>query len=388
MQDFKVEKWLNPRDPLCTYNLGASCVKALTVQELLDLIGHDVQEFLEQVRTMSLHYGSFEGLPRLRRAIGGLFRSSSPEEVLTVHGGTGANHMVLMGLLNPGDAMVAVKPNYQQHYEIPASIGAEVRVLRLREEDDYVLDLEALERLVDHRTKVIALSNPNNPTGVFLGEEALEGVVRIARAHGAHVLCDEIYRGLDDAYMPSVVDLYERGISTGSLSKVFSMAGTRIGWIVTPDREALEMLENRRSYDTICCGVLDELLAALALEHHEKILARSRRIVRKNRALLDEWLKTQPSLGTRGISLGSTCLVRYAFDIPSETLCRSILDATGVLLCHGDCFDEPHTFRLGYSFDEGETLTKGLEALGSYFVRMERGGVFGEVEPEYRGSLS
>ena len=196
----------------------------------------------------------------------------------------------------------------------------------------------------------------------------------IADRVGAHVLCDEIYRGLDDAYMPSVVDLYERGISTGSLSKVFSMAGTRLGWIVTPDRSALEILENRRSYDTICCGVLDELLAALALEHHEKILARSRRIVRKNRAILDEWLKTQPHLSSRGVSRSSTCLIRYDVDIPSEALCRAILDETGVLLCHGDCFDVPSTFRLGYSFDEGETLTKGLQALGDFFSRKDRTG--------------
>ena len=374
LQDFKVEKWLNPLDPTCTYNLGASCVKAFTVQELLDLIGYDTPTFLEQVRTMALHYGSFEGLPRLRQAIGGLFRRMAPENVLTVHGGTGANHMVLAGLLDRGDAMVAVKPNYQQHYEIPASLGAEVRVLPLREEDEYVLDMEALDRLVDCRTKLIALSNPNNPTGVFLEEGALKDVVRIADRVGAHVLCDEIYRGLDDAYMPSVVDLYERGISTGSLSKVFSMAGTRLGWIVTPDRSALEILENRRSYDTICCGVLDELLAALALEHHEKILARSRRIVRKNRAILDEWLKTQPHLSSRGVSRSSTCLIRYDVDIPSEALCRAILDETGVLLCHGDCFVVPSTFRLGYSFDEGETLTKGLQALGDFFSRKDRTG--------------
>lgn len=372
LEDFKVEKWLNPLDPLCKYNLGASCVKAMRVDELFEVTGEDLDAFMEEVRGMRLHYGYFPGSPRLKAAISGLYRKATPEMVLTVHGGTGANNMIITGLVERGDNVVAVKPNYQQHYEIPASIGAEVRTVQLKEEDDYRLNLDEVRNLVDKKTKLITLSNPNNPTGVYLGEKELTELAEIARSAGAYILCDEIYRGIDEEYMPSIVDVYEKGISSSSMSKVFSMAGTRVGWIVTPDREAWEILENRRSYDTICGGVFDELISAIALEHHDKILARARNIIRKNRPILDEWLKTQPHLSCKGDSRGSTCLIRYDFDIPSEQFCQDLLDQTGLLLCHGDCFDEPKSFRLGYCFDDGETLRIGLGLLGDYLAGLEK----------------
>jgi hypothetical protein len=163
-----------------------------------------------------------------------LFKAAGADDVLTVHGGTGANNMVITALVEPTDNVAVITPNYQQHYAIPESLGAEVRILHLDKSNDYKLDLAALASLVD-------------------------------------------------AYMPSIVDLYEKGISTGSKSKVFSMAGTRVGWIVTRCKEAHDILENRRSYDTICDGPLDELLAAVALEHKDKLLARSRQIVRTSR---------------------------------------------------------------------------------------------------------
>jgi len=367
LKEFKVEYWLNPRDPHCAYNLGASCVKSMTVNELIAFTGGDPQAFLEEMGRTSLHYGHFDGLLRLRSAIASLFRGATADNVLTVHGGTGANNMVITALVEPTDNVVVITPNYQQHYAIPESLGAEVRILHLDKNDDYELDLAALARLVDGNTRMISLSNPNNPTGKFFGEAVLRALVGIAAKVGAYVLCDEIYRGLDDEYMPSIVDLYEKGISTGSMSKVFSMAGTRVGWIVTRCREAHDILENRRSYDTICDGPLDELLAAVALEHKDKLLTRSRKIVRTSRALLDTWLATQPHLSCSKTSLGTTAFVYYDFDIGSEELCTDILEKTGVLLCHGDCFEEPHSFRLGYSFGDPQKFSTALGLLGDYF---------------------
>lgn len=372
LKEFKVEYWLNPRDPHCAYNLGASCVKAMTVNELIAFTGGDPQKFLEEIGRTSLHYGHFDGLLRLRTAIASLFKAATADMVLTVHGGTGANNMVITALVEPADNVVVITPNYQQHYAIPESLGAELRILRLRPENDYILDLEALAGLVDGNTRMINLSNPNNPTGAFFGEPVLRSLVDIAAKVGAYVLCDEIYRGLDDQYMPSIVDLYEKGISTGSMSKVFSMAGTRVGWIVTRDKEAHALFENRRSYDTICDGPLDELLAAVALENKDKLLARSRQIVRAGRRLLDAWLPTQPYLSCSATSLGTTALVSYDFNIDSEKLCTDILEKTGVLLCHGDCFEEPHSFRLGYSFGDPQRFATALALLGDYFNRLAR----------------
>ncbi|HWQ58787.1 MAG TPA: aminotransferase class I/II-fold pyridoxal phosphate-dependent enzyme [Clostridia bacterium] len=368
---FKLEYWLNPRDPLCKYNLGASCVKALRLEELISLTGGDPADFLTELGGMSLHYGHFYGSERLLRAIAGLYENAGPEHVLTTHGGTGANNLAINAIVEPGDDVVAIVPSYQQHYAIPASLGANVKLLHLDYRDDYTLDLDRLKTLVWNKTKLIALSNPNNPTGKYFGRETLEALAAIARRAGAYVLCDEIYRGLDDAYMPSMLDVYEKAVVTSSMSKVFSMAGTRVGWIITKDETVRAIMENRRSYDTVCDGPIDELIAAIALEHHEAVLARSRGIVRKSRALLDEWLKTQPALHCSQTSHSATALVHYDYDIDAERLCEDIYEKLGVLLCHGGCFDEEKCFRLGYGFGDPGKFAEGLALLGQYFRELE-----------------
>ncbi len=367
LAEFKLEKWLNPKDPIAKYNLGASCVKALRMEDLFELINEDINVFFnEELREMSLHYGHFNGLDRLLDALSKLYINLDPKNVLTVHGGTGANNMVITELVEPGDNVVSFLPNYQQHYAIPESLGAEVRCLKLKEENRYLPDINELRGLVNEKTKLITLSNPNNPTGSFIAKELLSEIVEIAKNAGAYILCDEIYRGLADDYMTSIVDVYDKGIATSSMSKVFSMAGTRLGWVVIKDQETFERIENRRSYDTICCGPFDELITAIAMEHSEKILERSKNIVRTNMSIFDEWISTQPHLSCSNESLSTTAFITYDYDIPTEILCTDLFEKTGVLLCHGECFDIPKSFRLGYGFGEPEHLKKGLSVLGEY----------------------
>ncbi|MCC8179137.1 MAG: aminotransferase class I/II-fold pyridoxal phosphate-dependent enzyme [Cloacibacillus sp.] len=295
IKDFKVEKWLNPRDADCKYNLGASCVKAISIDELLELSGEDREALNRYFFETHLHYGAFFGLPRLKEAITATCgEEASAAMVLTMHGGTGANSTVITGMLETGDNVVAVTPNYQQHYAIPEALGSEVRLLHLEKEEAYKINPGRLTKLVDKRTKLITLTNPNNPTGAYMDADELAPVVEIARQNGAYILCDEIYRGLADEYMPSIVDLYEKGIATGRMSKVYSMAGTRVGWAIVREPAAYDILENRRSYDTICNGVFDELIAAIALENNEKMLARARSIVRPHKKIVGEWLAEQP----------------------------------------------------------------------------------------------
>ncbi|SHJ25787.1 Aspartate/methionine/tyrosine aminotransferase [Dethiosulfatibacter aminovorans DSM 17477] len=372
IEDFKLEQWLNPRDASCDYNLGASCVKAFTFNEMLEFVGENPEEILKDIGEMSLHYGEFDGSDRVRKAIAGIYEKATPDKVLTVHGGSGANNMVITELTEAGDNVVAITPNYQQHYSIPKNLGIEVREHRLKPDNGFLPNIEELRKLVDKNTKIISLTNPNNPSGAYTREGLLREMVELAREVDAYILCDEIYRGLDEEYMPSIVDVYEKGISTSSMSKVYSMAGTRIGWIVTRNEKAYEQLFNRRSYDTVSCGVIDELLTSIALENNEKILERSRQIVRKNKAILDKWMETQPKLKYCADSYGSTVLMKYDYDIPTEKFCADVLDEKGVLLCHGECFEEPNTFRLGYGFDGEETLVTGLKLLGEFLESLDK----------------
>ena len=273
---FGVEEWLNPMDSLARINLGSSCVSALRMDELFDLTGEDLDAFLNEMRTMSLHYhhGDATGSPRIKAAVAGIYPKGNvkPEEVMITHGGTGANDLVLMSVLEPGDNCVVIKPSYQQHYDIPKGSGIETRVVQLKAEDNYQLDFDALDKACDANTKMIVLTNPNNPIGVTLYDEGLRKIVDIAAKHDAWILCDEVYRGLDENYMPSILDYgYHKAISISSMSKMYSMAGTRIGWIVCRDHEMYEVMKTRRSYNTICCGIWDEIIASIALEHYQAL---------------------------------------------------------------------------------------------------------------------
>lgn len=370
IENFKVEQWMNHHDGIVQHSLAPSCAKPLGVRELLNLAGENVETFLNELGDMKLGYGDFYGSPRFLKAVCSLFKNCKPEMVIATHGTCGANHMAMMALIEPGDNVVAIVPNYQQHYSIPESIGAEVRLLHLKKANHYLPDLDELRSLVDESTKMITLSNPNNPTGAFIEAAMLKEIADIAKSVDAYVLCDEIYRGLDTGYMTSIVDLYDKGISTGSMSKVFSMAGTRMGWIVSQLPETYELCDARRDYDTISCGVIDDLLAAIALENKDKILERNRTIIQRNHQILTDWLDSQPKMHCYSEGHGTTLLLEYDYDIDSRTFCQRAFDEAELFLCPGDCFELEHCFRIGYGYDS-EQLMNGLAAFSEFLQKLD-----------------
>lgn len=369
IEKFYLEHWLNPRCNDVRVNLGTSCVKAFELGEFLDLIGENKEKWVFDLLNMSLHYGDFKGSERLKKAIAGLYKKANPEFVLTVHGGTGANNMVLTELMEDGDNIVVVTPSYQQHYSIPENLGYKVRKLNLKLEDNFELNVAELKKLVDENTKIISFTNPNNPSGTYVNKAKMNQIIQIARENDAYILSDEIYRGLSREYMYSIVDLYEKGIVTSSVSKVFSMAGTRVGWILVNDQETFDQLFNRRSYDTICGPVFGEYLAALCLENHEVVYERARKIVEPNKKALEEWIEEQPHLKLCGESFGTTSLIKFDYDMTGEELCKHLYEEDQILLCHGDVYDEPKSFRLGYGTDTVKNFMRDLEELGKALER-------------------
>ena len=280
IKTFKVERWMNEYEEQAVYNLAETCVDSITIKELLELAGEDVDSYMRSLADLRLSYSHIFGSPQLLAGIASLYKDVKPQHVIPTHGAIGANNQVITTLIGRDDNMVSVMPTYQQHYSIPESIGADVRILQLTLEDDYLPNLDVLRSLVDEKTKMITINNPNNPTGSWIPVDIMQEIIEIAKNVDAYVLCDEVYRGIaeDERYMHSIVDLYDKGISVGSMSKVFSMAGVRMGWIVTKDEAALHLCHERRDYDTISCGVVDDALSSLALAHKEAIFARNRGI--------------------------------------------------------------------------------------------------------------
>lgn len=373
IKPFAVEEWMNEYEIGAKYNIAETCVDSVSVNQLFALTGEDQNAFLQDFCARRLTYGDITGAPAFKEGVAGLYKTIAPEEIITTHGAAGASHHVFYSLVSPGDRVVSIMPTYQQLYSIPEAYGADVQLLHLKQENDYLPDLDELRALVTPDTRMICINNPNNPTGALMSRDQLQAIVDIARSVDAYVLCDEVYRHLTqgDEWSESIVDLYEKGISLGSMSKVFSLAGLRLGWVATHDKAALASMTSHRDYNHISCGLFDEALAAVALRHTDKLLARNRAIIRENLAIVDAWVASQPHFRYTKPQAGTTTLLYYDLPIPSRTLCHDMYHTTGAFVVPGDCFEQEYCMRLGYACDK-DTLKAGLDAISAYFATLDK----------------
>jgi aspartate/methionine/tyrosine aminotransferase len=242
-----------------------------------------------------------------------------------------------------------------------------VHQLRLCEENGFLPALEELRALVTPATKLIAINPPHNPTGALMDQAMLEEIAAIARAAGAWILCDEVYRGTDQdgaGMTASIADIYEKGISTAGMSKAYSLAGLRLGWIAAP-REVIEAVAIHRDYDTISVGMIDDHFAALALENREAVLARSQRITRGNLAILEAWVEQEPRISWVKPRSGTTALLKYDLPMTSREFCVALLQETGVMFTPGSALGMEGYVRIGYA-NGPEVLKQGLERVTAF----------------------
>lgn len=366
IRDFGVEIWMGLYENNCEYNLAETCVESLTVDELLNFSSNK-QEIINEILNMKLTYGAIEGSERLRKEITELYENIDIENLTITHGAIGANALSIMTLVEPGDRVISVLPTYQQHYSIPEAIGADVKILQLRPENKFLPDLDELRSYINYNTKLICINNPNNPTGALMDKEFLMEIVEIAKSCDAYVLCDEAYRGLNregESFTTSIVDLYEKGISTASMTKTFSLAGLRIGWVAGP-KDFIKGVNKQRDYHVISCAMIDERLAAVALENKEAILKRNLEIVRKNFKALDEWVENEPLITYVKPEAGTTAFLKYDIDILSEEFCLRLLKEKGVMLLPGKALDMEGYLRIGYA-NNPKIIKAGLEKISEF----------------------
>jgi len=359
IEPYLVEQWLNKYELAVEVNISETCVDPFTIAEFLKLMGRE--SFFEELLETKLTYGYIPGSPSLRQGISNLYEGLGPENILVAGGAIGANFLVYYSLVEPGDTVISVAPTYQQLYSVAESFGANVKLLKLRWENKWLPELGELADLVDEKTKLIAINNPNNPTGSLIDEKTLHSICEIADDVGAYVLDDEAYMGLyvdPDDYVPSVVELSDRGIATGSFSKPFSLTGLRLGWIAAPE-SIIGRCELHRDYTTISNGVIDDALASLAMENVDLIFKRNLDIVRKNYRILSEWVEGEPLIDWIPPKAGTIAFLRYSIDLSSEELCRRLIKEKDVLLVPGSCFGLDGFLRLGYG-NNTEVLKEGL----------------------------
>ena len=372
IKPFAVEEWMNAWEVGAKYNIAETCVDSVSIDELFELLGENKDAFLQEFCSRRLTYGDIEGAPAFKKGICKLYKTISPDDIVPTHGATGANHHVFYSLIEPGDRVISIMPTYQQLYSIPESYGADLQIVNLSKDNGYLPDIEEIKKLAVPGTKMICINNPNNPTGALIDRAYMEQIISIARQVDAYILCDEVYRHLTqtDIWCDSIADLYEKGISVSSMSKVFSLAGLRLGWIATHDKSVIKTCLSHRDYNLISCGKFDEAVASIALKHSDKLLQRNRNIVRKNLCILDKWVQSESHVEYVKPHAGTTALVYYDLPIDSYTFCENMYRETGAFVTPGDCFEEPFSMRIGYACDT-EVLIKGLDAISEY-LKMEK----------------
>jgi len=359
LETFALERWQSTYEHTVDFNLSESGVHPLTLGELVDDAAAR-QALLDE----PLRYTQTNGSPALREQIAALYPGASRDNVQVTTGGSEANYITTWNLVEPGDEVVLMVPNYMQTWGLARAFGGSVREWPLVDEGSrWAIDLDALERLVTPRTRLIVICNPNNPTGARFEAADLDRVAATASRHGAWILSDEIYRGAerDGRETVSMWGRAERVLITSGLSKAYGLPGLRVGWIVGP-AATIASLWSYRDYTTIAPAALSDALARYALEPatRARILGRTRAILNRNFPVIADWLDAQHDLFTYAApDAGAIVFVRYRHPIGSTEFVSQLRIDKGVLVVPGDHFGMDHYLRLGFG-EQPDYLRAGL----------------------------
>lgn len=322
---------------------------------------------------MSLDWSdqSFQGITSLREKVVarmGYAPHCKAEDVLITAGTNEANFLAITQLVGPGDEMIVDVPGWPQPLALGEAIGAVVKPLPRYEAQGWRFQVDELADLVNDKTRLIYLCNPNNPTGHVLDEDTLLQVVELADRVGAYVLCDEVYRGLEwhGAETPRVASLYERGISTGSISKVFGMQGLRTGWMVCQDPKVILDAMVLRENTSEIMNVMGEAIADLVLSEARfgPTVAQVRATESQNIDFLDRFIEEMPMLSWHRPQAGLIGFCRLDLPIDADTFAKRLLDPPyRTFVMSGSVYNYPQHLRLGVGGGAAVGLNVGLERM-------------------------
>jgi len=354
LPDFRLEVHFAKWEFAARHHLTASDAQSLALPQLVALADAADRAALDNVW---LGYTETRGAPDLRAAIAATYDCRSNEEILCFAGAEEGIYAAMRALLNPDDHAIVVTPNYQAVETVPLAICA-VTGVPLDPTDGWSLDLDRVAAAIRPGTKLVSINFPHNPTGKILERDRFDALVALCRRHGLWLFSDEVYRPLGPegtVHLPQAADVYERGISLGVMSKAYGLPGLRIGWIACADRELLAQLERYKHYLSICNAAPSERLAVIALKARDTILARNRRLVTENLALLDAFFADHPDLfDWMRPDGGCVAYPRYRGADGVEAFARSLVEEAGVLVLPSSIYRSdlnetaPDRFRIGF----------------------------------------
>lgn len=363
---FELEFFLSRYEQSVEYNFTESGVHPLTLAELLRFAGDDVESLLHA----PLNYPHVNGDPGLRELIAARYPGANAANVLVTVGASEANLLAATTLLRPGDEIVTTRPTYLQFGGIARNMGVNVRTVDLLEEAGWALDVDTLTAQVTPRTRVIAVVNPNNPTGQILTEAEMDAVAAAARRADAWLLADEVYAGAErerEAETPTFYGRYDKVLAINSMSKAYGLPGLRLGWMVGPV-ETVEALWRRHEYAVVSATMLSNRLASIALSPHvrPRLIARTRDLVRKGFERLNEHLATHSGVfSVVPPQASALSFVRYALPMGSTEFAEQLRTRKGVLVVPGDAFGLDNHLRIQSALPL-DYLDRGLERLNQF----------------------
>ncbi len=331
---FAMERMQSTWENLVEYDLSESGVRPLTLKELIEM-GFDLDGFLNQ----PLGYSQSNGTLELREQLTTIYPDSTVDHLEVTNGTSEANYVVALNLLHPGDDMAMQVPNYMQLPGVARSLGATVRSFALRHDQNWEPDWDAFEQAVTARTRLLYLSNPNNPTGSILSRAAMQRIVDRCASTGTWILADEVYLGaeIERERTTSFWGMSDRVIVTSGLSKAYGIPGVRIGWIVAP-KDVIASCWSQHDYLTIGPNKLSDRVARTAVQpqNRERCYARTREILRQNLPIAREWIgQFGGRLTWREPQAGAIGLVKYDADVPSVTLAERVRVNQSTLIVPG-----------------------------------------------------
>ncbi|MCP4543113.1 MAG: aminotransferase class I/II-fold pyridoxal phosphate-dependent enzyme [Chloroflexi bacterium] len=370
-QPFELERMLSRYENTVEYNLSESGACPLTLRKLLK----DDDSLIEELLDTEFHYPQTNGILELRENIAALYPGATPDNVLVTVGAAEANYISVQTVVAPGDKVTVMLPNYMQVWGTAYNLGAEIKNFHLQENQDWALDVDELNKAVSNETKLVAVCNPNNPTGHILTEADMDAVVNATARAGAWLLADEVYSGaerLTDVQTPSFWGRYDKVLAVGSLSKAYALPGLRIGWVVAPEK-LVDELWARHEYVTIDATMLSNKLAALALspEVRPRIIQRVRDYVRRGFSTLEEWLNSHGELfSVVPPQAAGVAFVRYDLDINSTALVLRLIQEKSVFIIPGDCFGMDRFVRISFGLPE-DYLKTALNRIHELIVELQ-----------------
>lgn len=322
-----------------------------------------------QLPDITLLYGEHRGSREMRELIAAEGEGLAADDVLLTAGAAGALFIISTALLDKGDHLVVVRPNYATNIETPRAIGCEISYHDLAFEDGFALDVGRLAAQITPRTRLISVTCPHNPTGVALGRDDLDALIALAERSGCHLLVDETYRDLSyGAPLPLAASLSPRAISVSSLSKAYGVPGVRMGWMITRDPGLQETFLAAKEQISICGSAIDEWVGLQVMRRRSEMLAQTLPEMRRRLDLVSDWIADEPLLEWVAPAGGVVCFPRIKAEPPGglEAFYQRLLASHGAYVGPGHWFEMPDRhFRLGYGWPTADELTGGLKAISA-----------------------